>query len=384
MTPKSLSAAGACGLAGECLELLAALVQEESPSGDDAANVRVAEILETAMTRAGANVESVAAPGLGVHLMGRFPGHAPECRDERPLLLLGHMDTVHPAGTLKRFPFAVGDDRVEGPGAYDMKAGLAVAVAAMRFLAAKGSGPRTETWLLVTCDEEIGAPHSRPTIESGARLARAGLVLEPCAPGGAAKTRRKGVAEYRLAVRGRPAHAGIEPDKGASAVHELAHQIERVLELDGLGEGTTVNAGTIRGGTRSNVVAEDASCAIDVRFWTRAAGERADGALRSLLPRDSRCSLHLEGGINRGPLERTEASALLFEQARGIAQSVGLRLGEACTGGASDGNIASAAGLPVLDGLGPDGGGAHTLDEHVLLDDVPRRIDFLAALVERL
>lgn len=384
MTSKSRPNSDASGLVGDCLDLLAALVQAESPSGDAVANARVAGILETAMTGAGGNMESIAAPGLGVHLLGRFPGRDSERQGERPLLLLGHMDTVHPAGTLKRFPFAVGGDRVEGPGAYDMKAGLAVAVAAMRLLEAKGSRPRTETWLLVTCDEEIGAPHSRPTIESSARLSRAGLVLEPSAPGGAAKTRRKGVAEYQLAVRGRPAHAGIEPEKGASAVHELAHQIERIRELEGLGEGTTVNAGTIRGGTRSNVVAEEASCAIDVRFWTQADGQRADRALRSLRARDSRCRLHVEGGINRGPLERTKASALLFEQARGIARSVGLTLGEARTGGASDGNIASAAGLPVLDGLGPDGGGAHTLDEHVLLSDVPRRIEFLAALIEKL
>lgn len=384
MMRKSPATSGARGAAAGCLELLAELVAAESPSGDDAANARVAAILEAAATRAGGAVESIAAPGLGVHLLGRFPGRGSERRGERPLLLLGHMDTVHPAGTLKRFPFAVNDGRVEGPGAYDMKAGLAVVLTALRLLAAKGLRPRTETWLLVTCDEEIGSPHSRPTIESCARRARAGLVLEPSAPGGAAKTRRKGVGEYRLSVRGRPAHAGIEPEMGASAVHELAHQIERVREIEGLGTGTTVNAGTIRGGTRSNVVAEEASCAIDVRFWTKADGERADGALRSLEPRDSRCSLSLEGGINRGPLEKTEASALLFEEARGIAERVGLALCEARTGGASDGNIASAAGLPVLDGLGPDGGGAHSLDEHVLLDDVPRRIDFLSALIEKL
>ncbi len=294
------------------------------------------------------------------------------------------MDTVHPVGTLERFPFAVSADRIEGPGSYDMKAGLAAALTALRSLADRGARPRTETWLLVTCDEEIGSPDSRSRIEASAKSARSGLVLEPSAPGGAAKTRRKGVADYVLSVTGRSAHAGIEPEAGASAVHEIAHQIERIRALGGLGDGTTVNVGTVRGGRLSNVVADEASCAIDVRFWTKADGDAADSAIRSLAPRDGRCRLRLEGGTNRGPLEKTKASALLFERARRIAKDVGLALGEACTGGASDGNIASAAGLPVLDGLGPDGGGAHTLDEHVLLADVPRRIAFLAALLEEL
>lgn len=368
----------------DLLRLLQALVEAESPSRDEAANIRVAQLLEAEMKRAGGAVEAFAAPGLGVHLLGRFAGRRSDSASDKPLLLLGHMDTVHPAGTLDRFPFAVNAGRIEGPGAYDMKAGLAVALTALRALAASGTRPRTDVWLLVTCDEEIGSPDSRARIEASARLARAGLVLEPSAPGGAAKTRRKGVADYVLSVSGRSAHAGIEPEAGASAVHEIAHQIERIQAIEGLGDGTTINVGMVRGGRLGNVVADEATCAVDVRFWTKKDGDKADAALRALAPRDGRCSLQLAGGTNRGPLEKTKASALLFQRARRIAEGAGLALGESSTGGASDGNIASAAGLPVLDGLGPDGGGAHTLDEHVLLDDLPARVAFMAALLEEL
>ena len=368
---------------GEFLELLQALVETESPSRDEAALGRVARIVEEAVLQAGGRVEAIPAPGLGLHLLGRFSGES-SAKHEKPLLVLAHMDTVHPAGTLDRFPFKIVGDRIQGPGAYDMKAGLAAGLVALRLLAEKGRRLRSGALFLFTCDEEIGSPDSRPLIETKAKATRAGLVLEPSAPGGAAKTRRKGAAEYTLDIVGRPAHAGIEPEAGASAIHEIARQVERISCMNDSDAGATFNAGLIRGGTRANVVAEEASCAIDVRFWTTAEGERADAALRSLAPVDPRCALHLRCGVNRGPLEKTPASAQLFDRACRVARDVGFVLGEAETGGASDGNIASAAGLAVLDGLGPDGGGAHSLAEHVLLDDVPRRIAFLAGLFERL
>ncbi len=379
LAPRVAEADARTGL-DDFLQLLQALVETESPSRDEVAMGRVARVVEEAIVQAGGQAESIPASGLGSHLLGRFRGSRPA--NERPLLVLAHMDTVHPVGTLERLPFKVVGGRIQGPGVYDMKAGLAAGLAALGLLAEKSGRPRSDVLFLVTCDEEIGSPDSRPLIEAKAKAARAGLVLEPSAPGGAAKTRRKGAGEYVLEVAGRPAHAGIEPEAGASAIHELARQVERICRMNDTG--VTFNAGLIRGGTRTNVVAEEAWCAIDVRFWTRDDGERADAALRSLAPVDPGCTLRLKGGVNRGPLEKTPESAQLFDRARRIAQAVGFTLSEAETGGASDGNIASAAGLAVLDGLGPDGGGAHSLTEHVLLADVPRRVAFLSGLFERL
>lgn len=365
--------------ADECLALLRTLTEIESPTRDEEANLRVAEALESALVQAGGIVERVTAPGLGTHLVGRFPGPSSPDADA-PLLVVGHMDTVHPVGTLARYPFSVDGGKVQGPGVYDMKAGLAVSITALRILAEAGKAPKGSLSFLVTCDEEIGSPSSRPLVEKEARGARAALVMEPCVPGGAAKTRRKGVGDYMLLVSGRAAHAGIEPDKGASAVHEAAHQIARICRLADPERGTTVNVGVTSGGTRGNVVAAQAQCSIDVRYWSTAEGMRVDAGLRSLAPVDERCTLRLEGGVNRGALEKTPASIRLFNRARTLARELGFDLEESETGGGSDGNFTAAAGCPTLDGLGPDGGGAHTLHEHLRLEDVPRRLAFVAAL----
>ena len=361
----------------ECLAFLRRLVEHESPTGDRAGNLGVARLLEDAMVEAGGRVERIPAVGLGVHLLARFRGTA---GNRNPILLIGHMDTVHPVGTLRRLPFAEIGPRVQGPGIYDMKGGLAVSLVALRILAARRSGPRSDLTYLVTCDEERGSPDSRKRIEAEARAHRAALVMEPSAPGGAVKSRRKGVAAYVLSVAGRAAHAGIEPERGACAIHELARQVCRIHDLADPDAGTTVTVGVVKGGTRENVVADAASCTIDVRFFANAEARRVDTALRTAAPFDERCALHLEGGLNRGPLERTAASRRLFETARLLAAEVGFEIGEESTGGASDGNLAAAAGCPTLDGLGPDGGGAHTFCEHVLRADIPRRISLMAAL----
>lgn len=361
----------------ECLDLLRRLVEIESPTRDVAANLAAAELLEKALVEVGGNVKRIPAPGLGEHLLARIPG---ENRDGPPLLVLGHMDTVHPVGTLERMPFADDDGKIRGPGIYDMKAGLAIAVAALRLLAARGSAPASDLSVLITCDEEQGSPHSWDMIEAEARASRAALVLEPSADGGAVKSRRKGVSAYELTVSGRPAHAGIEPEMGASAIHEIARQICRIYELADPKGGTTISVGVIEGGTAENVVAASARCTLDVRFWTSAEAVRVDNALRALRPVDPVCELDLHGGINRGPLEKTDASARMFATAQRLAAGLGFTIGEKSTGGGSDGNITAAAGCPTLDGLGPDGGGAHTLQEHILLDDVPRRIGLVAAL----
>lgn len=376
---KPLSIAEAEARSGECLEFLRSLVEIESPTGHVAANVAAADLLADALIAVGGSVQRIPAPGLGEHLLARIPGLE---RTGPPLLVVGHMDTVHPVGTLERNPFAVNREKVTGPGIYDMKGGLAVAIVALRMLAANGRKPASDISLLITCDEEKGSHSSWDTIEAEARASRAALVLEPSAPGGGVKSRRKGVSAYELTVKGRPAHAGIEPETGASAIHEIARQICRIHELADPDEGTTINVGIVEGGTGENVVASSARCTVDVRFWTSGEAERVDEALRGLEAVDPVCGLYLEGGVNRGPLERTEASGRMFATARRLAAQLGFVIEEEATGGGSDGNITAAAGCPTLDGLGPDGGGAHTLREHILLADVPRRIGLMAALFE--
>jgi len=369
------------------VQLLQTLVTLESPSRDPARLGAVADRLARELEARGAEVERRAAPGFGDHLLARVRGErtrdpAEGRGDEPPLLVLGHMDTVHPVGTLATLPFEVDArrDTVRGPGAYDMKGGIATALTALDLLARARRQPRGDLLFLISCDEEIGSPSSSELIERSARGARAALVLEPCVPGGAAKTRRKGIAGFRLAVEGRAAHAGVEPEAGASAVHALIALLERVRALADDASGTTVNVGVIAGGTRANVVAAHAEAEVDVRFWSAAEAERVERGIRALAPADPRCRLTVDGGTNRGALERTDASARLFAAARGIAAAQGWELAEGATGGASDGNLTSAAGCPTLDGLGPDGGGAHSPDEHVKLSDLPRRIALLAGL----
>ena len=357
------------------------LVCFESPSGDVERLEAMARRFATAFEARGATVETHSVPGVGDHLVARFGGPAPE---RGPLLVVGHLDTVHPVGTLERLPFQVEDDRIGGPGVYDMKGGLAALMVALDLMQERGVGLPDQLVVLVTCDEETGSDSSRGLIEELGRSARAALVLEPCVPGGGVKVGRKGVALYHLDVQGKPAHAGIEPEKGASAIHELAHQLVAVLEFADTAAETTLNAGRIVGGSGSNVVAEHANVQVDVRFWTRAEAERVDQAFRSLQVHDPSCSLEVRGGVNRYALEPTPESRRLLETAVAEAATLGFDLQHGRTGGASDGNLLGAVGCPTLDGLGPDGGGAHSMSEHVLAADVPRRIELLAALLRTL
>ena len=381
MSGLSVTLADAAARTDRCLDFLRTLVECESPTGNEAGNLNMARLLEDAMVEAGGRVQRIAAPGLGVHLLGRFRGTSGE---GGPILVLGHMDTVHPVGTLARLPFRVGDGKAQGPGIYDMKSGLAVSLFALRLLGERSTGPRRDLTYLVTCDEETGSPDSREHIEAVARTHRAALVMEPSAPGGAVKSRRKGVSAYVLKVEGRAAHAGIEPEAGASAIHELARQVCRIYDLADPKAGTTASVGVIKGGTKENVVADAACCTVDVRFFSNVEATRVDDALRNATPFDERCTLHLEGGLNRGALEKTEAAGRLFEKARSLAAELDFEIGEESTGGASDGNLVAAAGCPTLDGLGPDGRGAHTLHEYIFQDDIPRRIALMAALLETL
>lgn len=360
--------------------LLRRLVELESPSGDQERIRAVAGVLAEECRKRGGRVEIVEAGDAGVHLVARFGERDP---DGGPLLVVGHMDTVHPVGTLETMPFEVDGAKLRGPGVYDMKGGIACALTGLDLLTERETEPRGVV-MLVTCDEEVGSTTSRPLIEELAREARAALVPEPCVPGGGVKSRRKGQAGYRVTVQGLAAHAGIEPEKGASAIHELARQIQALTAAADPDIGTTVNVGLVEGGTRTNVVAASSWCAVDVRFWTREEADRLDEVMGGLTAFDERCAVSVSGAVNRYPLERTPRAVELLEAAREEAEALGFELKEGGSGGASDGNFTSAVGCPTLDGLGPDGGGAHSAQEHVLLDDLPRRAALMAALMARL
>jgi glutamate carboxypeptidase len=296
------------------------------------------------------------------------------------VLLLGHFDTVWPVGTLERMPFRRDGDRLYGPGTFDMKAGIAIGLTAVNALAATGTAhpPITMLW---TTDEEIGSGTSRSLIEAEARQARAVLVLEPSLPGGALKTARKGCGEYELTIHGVAAHAGVDPGRGASAIHELAAQIGVIERLQDLPRGVSVNVGVVSGGTRPNVVAEEARAVIDVRAPARDAADAVDAALRGLHPLHPGTRLTIRGGFDRPPMERTPAGVRLFEKARSIALVLGYQLGEGSTGGGSDGNFTAALGVPTLDGLGAIGDGAHAAHEHVDASALPWRAALVAGLI---
>jgi glutamate carboxypeptidase len=369
---------------GEILSLVRALCEVESPSGDGAGSAAVVSLLAEAAQSVSpsASVERVAAPGgYGEHFILRaFRG--PD--EERTLLLLGHTDTVHPRGTLAARPWREAEGRIYAPGVYDMKAAVALALYAIRACADGWLGPRRPVVLLLTCDEESGSFSGRELVEREAGRAEYVLVLEPPAPGGRAKTARKGTGLFTLEVEGRAAHAGLEPEKGVNAVLEIARQIERVSALANPELGTTVNVGTVSGGTHANVVPAGARAEIDVRFSTSAEARRIEESIQGLKSFDGRARLKVSGGINRPPMERTGAVAALFEKAQRVAASLDTELGEASVGGASDGNFAAACCAAVLDGLGVDGDGAHAEHEHIQADAVVRRGAFLAALVASL
>jgi glutamate carboxypeptidase len=346
--------------------LLRELVEHESPTGHSEGLRAVAERVVAELEPHGGE-----ATFTGDHLRVDLRGEG------EPLLLLGHVDTVWEVGTLADMPFRVENGRAYGPGAYDMKAGLVVLVAAVR----EAGDRRRAARVFLTADEEIGSLTGRPLIEEAAQDVAAALVLEPPTPRGNLKTARKGLARYRLVARGRASHAGTHPDEGVSAVEELAHQILVLRGLNDPRHGITVNVGVIRGGLRENVVADHAEAWIDVRVTHSADVPKVERALSGLIPFLPGTRLELEGGFTRPPLERSPGSARLFEKAREHGAKLGLDLHESASGGGSDGNLVGALGVPVLDGLGAEGAGAHARDEHVLLDSIPVRASLLARLL---
>ena len=354
-----------------------ALVRLESPSDDKAAVDGCGDVLAGMLQAAGARVDRLPQADRGAHIRAEFAG------GPRRVLILGHFDTVWPVGQLERMPVREHDGRLYGPGIYDMKASIAIALLAVRAAEAQQL-QRPNIVMLWTTDEEVGSGTSRAVIESEAQASDAVLVMEPSLPGGACKTQRKGCGEFTLTVRGVSAHAGIDPRQGASAVHELARLILAVEKLSDPDRGVSVNAGVISGGTRPNVVAERAEAVIDVRAPTREDADRVDQQFRALQAVDPRVTLDIRGGFERPPLERTAGVARLYLQARDVARTLGRELAEGATGGGSDGNFTAALGVATLDGLGPQGDGAHALHEHVRLADLPWRAAFLAALVQRI
>jgi glutamate carboxypeptidase len=328
------------------------------------------------------SVERIPVPGYGEHLRVRaFDGHASKTGTT---LVLGHTDTVHPRGTLGAQGIRVDGERLYGPGIFDMKASCVLALEALRTLVTLDFIPKRPVTLLLTCDEEAGSQTGRQLVEEEARCAAQVLVLEPPAPGGQVKTARKGVGMWKMRARGIASHAGLNPEKGASAILELARQTKQFHSMSDPASGTNFNVGVVRGGTRSNVVAAEAEIEIDVRFSCAKEAQRVDELMRSLRSFDERVHLMVNGGINRGPLERTEGVVKLYHHAREIAACLGFELGEQSVGGASDGNFVAALDVPVLDRLGIDGGGAHAANEHILISDIARRGALLSGLMATL
>ena len=365
------------------LEQLETLVRIESPSSNKEACDRALAVAAEWAAGLGARVRFHRSRTHADSLEARFPAARARERGAaagKPLLLLGHVDTVWPEGTLARMPFRLTRDRVSGPGVLDMKAGVAMAFAALRTLRAAGAPARAVT-LLLHGDEEVGSPASRAVTERVARACAAVYVPEPAQGGaGAYKTARKGVGQYRLDVRGVAAHSGVDFAAGHSAVLELAAQLPRLAALTGSAPGLTVNPGVIGGGTLSNVVAGEAWAEIDVRVARAADAPRFERRLRALKAVDRQCTLAVSGGMNRPPMERTRETGALFEQAREAAAVLGFALEEAATGGGSDGNFTAALGIPTLDGMGAVGAGAHASHEHLVRSHLAPRVALLAAM----
>jgi glutamate carboxypeptidase len=355
-----------------------ALVRLESPTVDKAAVDRCGAELSSRLTAAGGRVTRLPRADRGDHLLSEFG-----CGSSQ-LLLLGHFDTVWPVGQLERMPLKSEGGRLCGPGIFDMKAGIAIGLLAARALLETEVMASRRVVMLWTSDEELGSATSRQAIEDEARRSEAVLVLEPSLPGGAVKTTRKGCGQYEITARGTAAHAGVDPEKGASAIHELAYQIEQLSALSRLGPGLTVNVGVISGGSRPNVIAEEAHATVDVRAATRSEMQLIDDRIRGQAARDRRVRLEISGGFERPPLERTAAVARLYDQARAVAGELGFDLREGGTGGGSDGNFTAALGIPTLDGLGAVGDGAHALHEHVEVESLPLRAALVAGLLASL
>jgi glutamate carboxypeptidase len=360
------------------VETIREFVAIESPSDNKLAADRVGALLAARFETLGGRAHVHRAEEFADSVQIDFPGR----ERIKPVLLLGHFDTVYPLGTLATMPCHVADGRLYGPGALDMKSGIALMFYAIEALHRWHAGlPRPVTVFLVS-DEEVGSYSSRKITETLARESAGVLVLEPAGPRGAVKTARKGVGEYILNVKGVAAHAGLDPGTGHSAIVELARQITAVSKMNDLRRGLSVNPGVIRGGTRTNVIAAEATVEIDVRIKNAKQSASLDRKFRALKPFDKHCKLLVEGGVNRLPMERTKGVVELYRKAQAIAKHIDWKLEEAAVGGGSDGNFTAGMGIPTLDGMGGVGEGAHAVHEHTVISELPRRALLLAGMIE--
>jgi glutamate carboxypeptidase len=355
-------------------------VEIESPSNSKLGIDRLARFLTEEFRQCAGKVRLLRHPVAGSAVSAEFWGGK---LNQKPILLLGHLDTVWEIGTLAQMPFRVRGGRAFGPGILDMKSGIVIGLWAIRALQALGISPTGPIHFFLNSDEEVSSVAFRREILAEARGARAVLVLEPAAADGALKTARKGVGEFKITVHGRCAHAGVDPAAGVNAITELARQLRRVEVMARPRQGLTVNVGRIEGGTRSNVVPERATAWIDVRIPRLRDRVIIEHQVRRLKPCHPEARLEIEGGINRPPLERKMAAAL-FRKARALGRAMGMDVTETSTGGGSDGNFTAALGVPTLDGLGAVGDGAHARHEHILIPELPRRAALLAGLLATL
>ncbi len=365
------------GAAEALLAELATWVRHETPTTDPAAVNGLMDMAQKGLAEAGADLTRIQGrDGFGDILVARTPGDGP------PILVAGHLDTVWSHGTLATMPYRVDGDRAHGPGIYDMKAGSFLAFHVVRSILTQGIATPRPITLLLTPDEEVGSPTSRDVIEREGERARCVLIVEPANANGACVTARKGVGRFVLKVRGVGAHAGTSFADGASAVVELAAQIGRIHAMVDQTRGITLNVAPIWGGSRPNVIPEEAGCEIDLRVPTAADGARLEAALLGFAPVDPRCTLTVTGGMNRPPFAETPGITGLYETARDLAASLGIDLPKAHRGGGSDGNFTAALGVPTLDGLGCPGAGAHAAHEHIQWRQLAPRAALLASLLE--
>lgn len=363
----------------QLLEAIRTVVEEETPSDDKPRLDVFAERLAERYRAVGALVETIPSETRGNHVRARFAQAG--AGDAKPALILCHYDTVWKVGSLATHPFRIDEQGwAYGPGIFDMQSSLVLAEYALRAVQELALVLPRPVTILVTSDEEVGSPTSRMLIEEEARRSAYVLVMESPLPGGVIKTARKGVGRYDVEIVGKAAHAGVEPEKGISAIHEAAFQILSLQALNDPVEGTTVSVGVISGGTSSNVIPAAAHLDVDTRAWTQTEADRIDTAIRGLAPNLAGAQVIVSGGWNRPPLERS-ATAAMFARAREIGRDLGLDLQEGSTGGGSDGNFTGALGVPTLDGLGVPGHGAHADHEHIEVDQITGRGALLAAIL---
>jgi glutamate carboxypeptidase len=359
----------------EMLEFSRKLVEHESPSTDPQAVNRFSAFLREVFLAEGATCEEFPGTDRGDNLKLTWG------QGDEQVLILCHMDTVWPVGEVAKRPFRIEDGKVWGPGIYDMKAGFLYTLEAIKAIKNLDVRMNRRLVMVFKSDEEIGSTSSRALIEDEAKKSKFVLVLEPSARGGALKTSRKGQGTFHIRVKGVSAHSGSDPERGVSAIGELAHHILALHALTDFQTGTTVNVGVVKGGTRSNVVAAEASADVDVRVANALEAEKVESALLGLKPTRNGISIEVTGGMVRPPMERSEAIERLFEQAKTFAAELGFELTEAATGAGSDGNFTAALGVPTLDGLGAVGDGSHAVHEHMVIDAIPERIALLVRLI---